>query len=81
MSSLSQTFIGKAISNPLKRKTIPVTGRGGLWGSETSRLPHFRINWLTDDGKIVGISRRPPSTAKEDSWYSFLLEAGSTPRT
>jgi hypothetical protein len=35
-----------------KRKAIPVTGRGGPQGCETSRLPHFLYNRLTD-GAVV----------------------------
>jgi hypothetical protein len=30
-----------------KGKAIPVTGRGGAWGCETSRLPHFLDTRLT----------------------------------
>jgi hypothetical protein len=32
-------------------KAIPVTGRGGPYGYETSRLPHFLDNRLTDEYK------------------------------
>jgi hypothetical protein len=45
-----------------KIKAIPVTGRGGPWGSETSRLPHFLDNRLTDGGEVVSPTRRPPFT-------------------
>jgi hypothetical protein len=58
-------------------KAIPVTGREGPYGCETSRLPHFLDNRLTDGGEVVS-----PTVAlypQEDSWYSFLLEAESTP--
>jgi hypothetical protein len=55
-------------------KGIPVTGRGGLEGCETSRLPHFVDNRLTDGGEVVSLTRRPPCTSLRDSWYSFLLE-------
>jgi hypothetical protein len=57
---------------------MPVTGSEGLQGCEMSRLPHFLDNRLTDDGE-VSLTRRPPFTPKEDSWYSFVLEAESTP--
>jgi hypothetical protein len=40
---------------------------------ETSRLPHFLDNRLTDGGE-VSLTKR-----QEDSWYSFLLEAELTP--
>jgi hypothetical protein len=36
-----------------KGKAIPATGHGGPQGSETSRLPHFVDNQLTDGGEIV----------------------------
>jgi hypothetical protein len=58
---------------------MPVLGRGGPWGFETSRLPHFLDNRLTDGGEVVSLTSRKPFTPQEDSWYSFLLEAESTP--
>jgi hypothetical protein len=36
-------------------------------------------NRLTDGGKVVSLTHRPPYTPQEGSWYSFLLEAESTP--
>jgi hypothetical protein len=60
-------------------KAIPVTGRGGPLGCNTSRLPHFLDNRLTDGGEVVSLTRRPAALyPHEDSWYSFLLEAEST---
>jgi hypothetical protein len=40
---------------------------------------HFLDNRHTDGGKVVSFTHRPPFTLQEDSWYSFLLEAESTP--
>jgi hypothetical protein len=61
-------------------EAIPVTGRGDPYACETSGLPCFLDNRLTDGGKVVSPTRPvalyPP---QEDSWYSFLLEAESTP--
>jgi hypothetical protein len=42
-------------------------------------VPHFLDNRLTDGGKDVSLARRPSFTPQEDSWYSVLLEAESTP--
>jgi hypothetical protein len=53
-------------------KAIPVTGHGGPYGCGTSRLPHFLDNWLTHGSEVVSLTRQPPFTPKEDSWYSFL---------
>jgi hypothetical protein len=63
-----------------KGEAIPVTGRRASQGCETSRLPHFLNNRLTDGGEIVSRTPRPAAPySQEDSWYSFLLEAESTP--
>jgi hypothetical protein len=44
------------------------------WGS------HILLdNRLADGGEIIGLMRRPHFYPQEDSWYSFLLEAESTP--
>jgi hypothetical protein len=55
-------YIGK-----VKGKVIPVTGRGGPSGCETSRFPHFLDNRLTDGGKVVSLTHQPPFTPHEDS--------------
>jgi hypothetical protein len=36
-------------------------------------------NRFIDGGKIVSFTSRPPFIHHENSWYSFLLEAQSTP--
>jgi hypothetical protein len=43
-------------------------------------LPHYLDKRLTDGGKVVSSTCRPPFNPRfifEDSWYSFLLEAES----
>jgi hypothetical protein len=52
---------------------IPVSGRRGAQGCETSRLPHFLDNRLTDGREIMSLTLRPPFTPKEDSWYSISI--------
>jgi hypothetical protein len=48
-----------------KGKIILVTGRGGLYGCETSRLPHFLNNRLTGGGEVVSLTRRPPFSPRK----------------
>jgi hypothetical protein len=40
-------------------KVIPLIGRGGSQGCETSRLPYFLDSRLTDSGEAVNLTRRP----------------------
>jgi hypothetical protein len=47
-----------------KGKAIPVTGRGGPQGCETSRLPHILDNRLTDGSEAVSLTRRSPYTPR-----------------
>jgi hypothetical protein len=48
-------------------KTIPVTGRGGLWSSEMLRIVHCPDNRLTDGGWVVSLTRRPRFTGRNHS--------------
>jgi hypothetical protein len=61
-----------------KGKAIPVTGRGGSEGCETSRFPHVLDNLLTD-GTVISLTSWLPFTLQVNFWYSFLLEAESIP--
>jgi hypothetical protein len=49
----------------IKGKAIPVKGRGSPKGCETSRLPYFLYNWLTDGGEVVSLTRRPSFTPRK----------------
>jgi hypothetical protein len=51
----------------MKGKAIPVTGREDPEGCETSKLPHFLDNRLTDGGEVVSLTRRPPVTPRKIS--------------
>jgi hypothetical protein len=70
---------GSCINHEDNGKSRPEPGRGGPQGYETSTLAHFLGNRLTDGGEVVSLTRRPLFTPQEDSEYSFLLEAESTP--
>jgi hypothetical protein len=41
-------------------KAIPVTGRVGPQGCETSRFPHFLDNRRTNGGEVVSLTCLPP---------------------
>jgi hypothetical protein len=61
-------------------KAIPVTGHGGRYNYDTSRLPHFLENRLRDGCVVFSFTRRLGDLyPQQDPWYSFLLEAESTP--
>jgi hypothetical protein len=63
----------KRYSYPCNRTWRPI----GLWDVEA---PKFCLDIrLTDGSKVVSPTRRLPFTPQENCWYSFLLEAESTP--
>jgi hypothetical protein len=43
------------------------------------RFPYFLNSWLKNSGEVVSLMCLPPFILHEDSWYSFVLEAESTP--
>jgi hypothetical protein len=43
---------------------ISATGYGGPQVCETSRLPHFLGNWLTDGDEVVSLMHWPPFTPR-----------------
>jgi hypothetical protein len=67
---LSATVTGIELGTVCKKKkkkkgeAIPVKGRGGPMGCETSRLPHFPDNRITDGGEVAILTRWPPFTPK-----------------
>jgi hypothetical protein len=48
--------------NKCKSIAIPVTGHGGLWSCEMSKIPHCLDNWHTDDGEVVSLTLCSPET-------------------
>jgi hypothetical protein len=48
----------------IKSKAIPVTGLGGPYRCETSRLPHFLDFQLTDGSEVVSLRVTPSNKQK-----------------
>jgi len=62
----------------VKGKAVPLQAWSGPEGSRKLRFPDF-VTTVQDDGKVVSLTHRPPLAPRKYSWYSFLLEAESTP--
>ena len=56
----------------------PITGPRCPEGSRKLRFPDY-VTMAQDGGKVVSLTHRPLFTPRKYSWYSFLLEAESTP--
>jgi hypothetical protein len=50
-----------------KYEVMTAIGRGGPYGCEKSRFPHFLDNWITDGGEVVSLTFRPPFTLRQIS--------------
>ena len=61
-----------------KSKSVPLQAWSGKEGSRKLRFPDF-MTTAQDGGKVVSLTHRPPLPPRKYSWYSFLLEAESTP--
>ena len=59
-------------------KAVPLQAWSGPEGSRKLRFPDF-MTTVQDGGKVVSITHRPPLPPRKYTWYSFLLEAESTP--
>jgi len=58
-------------------KAVPLQAWSGPEGSRKLRFPDFITT--TQDGGKVSLTHRPPLPPGKCTWYSFLLEAESTP--
>ena len=63
-----------------KGKAVPLQAWSGSEGSRKLRFPDF-VTTAQDGDKVVSPTHRPPLPPGKCSWYSFLLEAESTPGT
>ena len=69
---------GFLIKGNCKGNAVPLQPRRGPDGSRMSRFPDF-MTTEQDGGKICHSYAPAAFTPKKYSWYSFLLEAESTP--
>jgi len=61
-----------------KGKSVPLLAWSGPEVSRKLRFPDF-MTMAQDGGKVVSLTHRPPLPPRKYSWYSYLLEAESTP--
>ena len=61
-----------------KVKAVPSQAWTVPEGYRKLRLPDFKTT-AHEGGKVVSPTHRPPLHPRKYSWYSFLLEAESTP--
>ena len=59
-------------------KPVPLQAWSGPEGSRKLRFPDF-MTTAQDGGKVVSLTHRPHLLFTKYTWYSFLLEAESTP--
>ena len=60
-----------------KGKAVPLQAWSGPEGSRKLRFTDFMTT--VQDGGKVSLTHRPPLSPRKYSWYSFVLEAESTP--
>jgi hypothetical protein len=60
-------------------KSCPITGLDKPLGLQEVEAPRISRQLVHEGGNFVSPTHRPPLPHREDSWYSFLLQAVSTP--
>jgi hypothetical protein len=68
---------GLSKHNCRRGKAVPLQAWSGPEGSRKLRFPDF-VTTAQDGGKVVSLTHRPPLPPGL-TWYSFFLEAESTP--
>ena len=62
----------------VKGKSVPFQAWIGPEGSRKLRFPNY-VTTAQHGSKVVSLTHRPPLPPRKYFWYSFLLEAESTP--
>jgi len=66
------------VANEKKSKSVSLQAWSGPEGSRKLRFPDY-VTMAQDGGKVVSFTHRPLFTPRKYSWYSFLVDAESTP--
>jgi len=74
----TQFIMGNTFFSEQNGKAIPLQAWSGPEGYRKLRFPDF-MTTAQCGGKVVSLTHRPPFTPRKYTWYSFLLEAESTP--
>ena len=77
---MADTVLQNAVNFVVKKKgkAVPLQAWSGSESSRKLRFPDF-MTTAQGGGKVVSLTHRPPLLLGNISWYSFLLEAESTP--
>jgi hypothetical protein len=69
--------ISATVLKPMVKAAVPLQAWSGPEGSRKLRFPDFMTT--AQDGCKVSLTQRSPLPPRKHTWYSFLLEAESTP--
>jgi hypothetical protein len=73
--------VGKSFHHPHTYvKSYSITGLDRCLGLQKLEAPRISRQSAHEGAKVVGPTHRPPLPARRYPWYSFKLEAESTPR-
>jgi hypothetical protein len=68
--------VGNFVFHYAVGNAFPVRGHGGPLCCEMLRVLPYLDSLLTDGGKVVSLTLRPPFTPQEDSWYILISIRG-----
>ena len=75
---VSKMYIQETIQSMILKKAVPLQAWSGPEGSRKLSFLDY-MTTAQDGGKTVSLTHRPHLPPRKCSWYSFLLEAESTP--
>ena len=85
MNTLSTFLVSHSLVNmgtlylvTCKDKAVTLQARSGPEGTRKLSFPDL-MTTAQDGGNVVSLTHRPPLPPRKYTWYSFLLEAESTP--